>query len=113
MFRGLRERRGDRPAVGPEWEGGAPATRRVGASSEKNQEQNISRDTKGKPQSERCNTPGPGEVILSEWDIFWLVLSNAGNCAEQKQIKPAELRVQRLNAWEMSSQVVEYDLLVC
>lgn len=47
MFRGLRERRGDRPAVGPEWEGGAAATRRFGASSEKNQEQKISRDTRG------------------------------------------------------------------
>lgn len=47
MFRGLRERRGDRPAVGPERKGGAPATRRVSASSEKNQEQNVSRDTEG------------------------------------------------------------------
>lgn len=54
MFRGQRERRGDRPAVGPERERGAPATRRVSASSEKNQEQNISRDSfKGEPQSER------------------------------------------------------------
>lgn len=59
MFRGLRERRGDRPAVGPEWEGGAPATRRVGASSEKNQEQKISRDTRGEPQRIRCNMEGP------------------------------------------------------
>lgn len=57
MFRGLRERRGDWPAVGPEWERGAPATRRVSASSEKNQEQNMNRDTR-EPQSERCNTQG-------------------------------------------------------
>lgn len=76
MFRGLRERRGDRPAVGPEREGGAPATRRVSASSEKNQEQNISSNTKGEAQSVRCNTQGasgPTEVILREWDTFWLV----------------------------------------
>lgn len=58
MFRGLRKRRGDRPAVGPERERGAPATWRVSASSEKNQEQNVSRDTTGEPQSERCNTYG-------------------------------------------------------
>lgn len=32
MFRGLGKRRGDGPAVGPEWERGAPATWRVGAS---------------------------------------------------------------------------------
>lgn len=84
MFRGLRERRGDRPAVGPEREGGAPATRRVSASSEKNQEQNISRDTKGEPQSERCNTQGPTgpvEATLSEWETFWLLLVNAVNGA--------------------------------
>lgn len=56
MFRGQRERRGDRPAVRPEREGGAPATRGVSASSEKNQEQNISRETEGEPQSERRST---------------------------------------------------------
>lgn len=42
MFRGLRQRWGDRSTIGPEWEGRAPATRRVGASSEKNREKNVS-----------------------------------------------------------------------
>lgn len=52
MFRGQRERRGDRPVVGPERKWRAPATWRVSASSENNQEQNISRETKGEPQYE-------------------------------------------------------------
>ena len=87
MFRGQRERRSDRPAVGPEREWGAPATWRVSASSENNQEQNISRrDNRGEPQYERCNTQGPTgpvNVTLSGWETeFWLVLINAVNGAE-------------------------------
>lgn len=83
MFRGQRERRSDGPAVGPEREGGAPATGRVGASSEKNREQNISRDTRGgEPQCERCNTQGPwGPVraIESHGEIICWVLMDAVN----------------------------------
>lgn len=42
MFRGQRQRWGAWPAVRPEWERGAPATR--GVSSENNQEEKMSRE---------------------------------------------------------------------
>lgn len=65
MFRGLRKRRGDGPAVGPEWERGAPATRWVGASSEKNQEQKISRESRGEPQCDRHSMKGTEQAAGS------------------------------------------------